>query len=75
MDDIRAVLNDHGLVVYRNVATEEDALADLLTELGGVPGLPAPDRILRHFGNGLTKDRARTILKRRRVPFDESQRG
>ena len=71
MDDIRAVLNNHGVVLYINIATDKNALDDLLVELGGVPGFPAPDRVLRYYANGLTKAHARAILSRRGVPFDE----
>jgi len=72
MDDIKAVVNNYGVVLYVNFATDRDALADLLRELGGVRRLTAPDRVQLDYGNGLTKDSARTVLKRRGVPFSET---
>jgi hypothetical protein len=72
MDDIRAVVNDFGVVLHVNFATDKNTRDDLLAELGGVHCLPMPDRIPIRYGNGLTKDLARTILKRRGVPFDET---
>ncbi|MGA7855746.1 MAG: hypothetical protein WCA15_20670 [Candidatus Acidiferrales bacterium] len=72
MDDIKAVVNNYGVVFYVNFATDRDALADLLGELGGVRSLTTPDRAQLDYGNGLTKDSARRILKRRGVPFSET---
>jgi hypothetical protein len=72
MENIGAVLNNYGVVLYVNVATDKKALDDLLAELGGVRGLPSEDRVPIHYGNGLTKDLARTILKRRGEPFVET---
>jgi hypothetical protein len=72
MDDISAVVNNYGVVLYVNFATDRDALSDLLEELGGVRVLPARDRMRLDYGNGLTEDSARAVLKRRGVPFDET---
>lgn len=72
MEDIKAVVNNYGVVLYINFATDRDALADLLQELGGLRGLPAPDRVQLDYGNGLTVNSAQTILKRRAVPFGDT---
>ena len=73
MDDIEAVVNDHGVVLYINPATDRAALDALLAELGGVRGRPSPYRVPIDYGNGLTKELARAILTRRGVPFREGR--
>ncbi|MHB8541869.1 MAG: hypothetical protein ACYDCD_13170 [Candidatus Acidiferrales bacterium] len=75
MKDVKAVVNDHGVVLYVTPLTDSVALALLLEQLGGDRSGPhAAWQIPIYFGNGLTKELARTVLKRRGVQFEEHPR-
>lgn len=72
MEEIKAVVNDYGVLLDVNPLTDSAVLDALLRELGGVrPPKHAPCRIPIHFGNGLTKEIAKTVLKRCDVEFKE----
>lgn len=72
MEDIRAVVNDYGVALYINFATDKAALDALLKALGGARDLPTADRIQISYGSGLTNELAKAVLKRCGVPFQET---
>ncbi len=74
MEDVRAVVNDYGVALCVNPMTDTKALVDLLRELGGVRLRPhAPTRILIEYGDGLTREIAKVVLRRRGVLFEETE--